>query len=61
MPGKRLRSRWWQRFAAPARPFSPGAGQQQGRQLARQAALRVKQVAVLPLSAYGGHKDASAA
>jgi len=37
------------------------AGQQQGRQLARQAALRGKQVAVLPPEAYGGWKDASAA
>jgi DNA primase len=33
------------------------AGQQQWRQLARQAALRGKQVAVLPAAAYGGHKD----
>jgi hypothetical protein len=33
------------------------AGQQQGRQLARQAALRGKQVSVLPVAAYGGHKD----
>jgi len=37
------------------------AGQQQWRQLARQAALRGKRVAVLPPAAYGGHKDASAA
>jgi hypothetical protein len=37
------------------------AGQQQWRQLARQAALRGKRVAVLPAEAYGGHKDASAA
>jgi len=37
------------------------AGQQQWRQLAHQAALRGKRVAVLPLEAYGGHKDASAA
>jgi DNA primase len=37
------------------------AGQQQWRQLARQAALRGKQVAGLPAAAYGGHKDASAA
>ncbi len=37
------------------------AGQQQGRALARQAALRGKQVAVLPAAAYGGAKDASAA
>jgi len=36
------------------------AGQQQWRQLARQAALRGKRVAGLP-AAYGGHKDASAA
>jgi hypothetical protein len=33
------------------------AGQQQWRALARQAALRGKQVAVLPAAAYGGHKD----
>jgi hypothetical protein len=33
------------------------AGQQQGRQLARQAALRGKQVAVLEPEAYGGYKD----
>ena len=37
------------------------AGQQQGRPLARQAALRGKQVAGLEPEAYGGHKDASAA
>jgi hypothetical protein len=37
------------------------AGQQQWRVLARQAALRGKQVAVLPPAAYGGHKDASEA
>jgi len=37
------------------------AGQQQWRQLARQATLRGKRVAVLPAEAYGGHKDASAA
>jgi hypothetical protein len=37
------------------------AGQQQWRVLARQAALRGKRVAVLPASAYGGWKDASAA
>jgi DNA primase len=37
------------------------AGQQQWRQLARQAALRGKQVAGLPAAAYGGYKDASAA
>ncbi len=37
------------------------AGQQQWRQLARQAALRGKQVAVLPAAAYGGYKDASEA
>jgi hypothetical protein len=37
------------------------AGQQQWRQLARQAALRGKRVAGLPAAAYGGHKDASAA
>jgi len=37
------------------------AGQQQWRQLARQAALRGKQVAVLEPAAYGGHKDVSAA
>ena len=36
-------------------------GQQQWRQLARQAALRGKQVAVLELTAYGGHKDVSTA
>src|SRR5438132_818656 len=37
------------------------AGQQQWHQLARQAALRGKQVAVLPLEAYGGHKDVNEA
>jgi hypothetical protein len=37
------------------------AGQQQWCQLARQAALRGKQVAVLPPEAYGGYKHASAA
>jgi hypothetical protein len=37
------------------------AGQQLWRQLARQAALRDKQVAVLEPAAYGGHKDVSAA
>ena len=37
------------------------AGQQQWRTLARQAALRGKQVGVLPPEAYGEHKDASAA
>ena len=37
------------------------AGQQQWRQLARQAALRGKRVAGLPAAAYGEHKDASAA
>jgi hypothetical protein len=37
------------------------AGQQQWRQLARQAALRGKQVAVLPVAAYGGHKDVNEA
>jgi hypothetical protein len=35
------------------------AGQQQWRQLARQAALRGKRVAVLPAVAYGGCKDVS--
>ena len=35
------------------------AGQQQWRQLARQAALRGKQVAALPAAAYGGCKDVS--
>src|SRR5262249_3129137 len=35
------------------------AGQQQWRQLARQAALRGKQVAILPTAAYGGCKDVS--
>jgi hypothetical protein len=35
------------------------AGQQQGRQLARQAALRGKRVAGLPAAAYAGWKDAS--
>src|SRR5437016_6096244 len=35
------------------------AGQQQWRTLARQAALRGKQVAVLPAAAYGGCKDVS--
>jgi hypothetical protein len=33
------------------------AGQQQWRQLTRQAALRGKHVAVLELAAYGGHND----
>jgi Toprim domain len=37
------------------------AGQQQWRQLARQAALRGKRVAVLEPAAYGGQKDVSAA
>ena len=37
------------------------AGQQQWRALAREAALRGKQVAGLPAAAYGGCKDASAA
>jgi hypothetical protein len=37
------------------------AGQQQWRQLARQAALRGKRVAVLPGAAYGGCKDVSEA
>jgi hypothetical protein len=37
------------------------AGQQQWRELARQAALRGKRVAVLPLAAYGGHKDVNEA
>ena len=36
-------------------------GQQQWRQLARQAALRGKRVAVLPAAAYGGHKDVNEA
>ncbi len=44
-------------FALDADP----AGQQQWRQLARQAALRGKQVAVLSPEAYGGQKDVSAA
>ena len=37
------------------------AGQQQWRQLARQAALRGKRVAVLPAAAYDGHKDVNEA
>jgi DNA primase len=37
------------------------AGQQQWRQLARQAALRGKRVAVLPPEAYGGQKDVNEA
>jgi len=37
------------------------AGQQQWRQLARQAALRGKRVGVVEPAAYGEHKDASAA
>ena len=37
------------------------AGQQQWRQLAREAALRGKRVAVLPPAAYGGHKDVNEA
>ena len=36
-------------------------GQQQWRQLARQAALRGKRVAVLPPEAYGGQKDVNEA
>jgi hypothetical protein len=36
-------------------------GQQQWRQLARQAALRGKQVAGLPTAAYGGYKDVNEA
>ena len=44
-------------FALDADP----TGQQQWRQLARQAALRGKQVAVLEPAAYGGQKDVSAA
>jgi DNA primase len=44
-------------FALDADP----AGQQQWRELARQAALRGKQVAVLPAAAYGGHKDVNEA
>src|SRR5438093_1381933 len=38
-----------------------GAGQQQWRVLAREAALRGKQVAVLEPAAYGGYKDVSEA
>jgi DNA primase len=37
------------------------AGQQQWRTLAREAALRGKQVAGLPAAAYGGHKDVNEA
>jgi DNA primase len=37
------------------------AGQQQWRQLARQAALRGKQVSVLPTATYGGYKDVNEA
>jgi DNA primase len=37
------------------------AGQKQWRQLARQAALRGKRVAVLPAAAYGGYKDVNEA
>ena len=37
------------------------AGQQQWRQLARRAALRGKQVRVLPTVAYGGYKDVNEA
>jgi hypothetical protein len=37
------------------------AGQQQWHQLARQAALRGKQVAAVPAAAYGGCKDVSEA
>jgi DNA primase len=44
-------------FALDADP----AGQQQWRMLARQAALRGKQVTVLPAAAYGGHKDVNEA
>ena len=42
-------------------PDTDTAWQQQWRQLARQAALRGKQVAVLPAAAYGGHKDVNEA
>jgi len=38
-----------------------GAGQQQWRQLAREATLRGKQVTVLEPAAYGGYKDVSEA
>jgi hypothetical protein len=38
-----------------------GAGQQQWRQLAREAALRGKQVTVLEPAAYGGYKDVNEA
>ncbi len=37
------------------------AGQQRWRELARQAVLRGKRVAVLPPAAYGGHTDANEA
>jgi hypothetical protein len=37
------------------------AGQQQWRQLARQAALRGTQVSVLPTATYGGYKDVNEA
>ena len=37
------------------------AGQQQWRQLARQAALRGQHMAMLPAAAYGGHKDVNEA
>jgi len=57
---------WRWEWAREVREFvlaldADAAGQQQWRQLARQAALRGKQVAGLPAAAYGGHKDASAA
>jgi hypothetical protein len=37
------------------------AGQQQWHQLARQAAVREKQMVVLPAAAYGGYKDVNEA
>ena len=44
-------------FALDAEPV----GQQQWRQLAPQAAMRGKRVAVLPAAAYGGHNDVNEA
>jgi hypothetical protein len=56
--------RWAWARAVPALVFALDAaatGQQQGRQLACQVALRGKQVAAVPAAAYGGCKDVSEA
>ena len=53
---------WAREVRALVFPFdADDAGQQQWRQLARQATLQGKQVAVLEPAAYGGHKDVSEA